>query len=132
MEQVERLTAQDKFDFLWCTLVDFDTVYGHRNNPQGFAQALEEFDRWLGGFLPKLRDGDLLLITADHGNDPTTPSTDHSREYVPLLVWTPTLKRGKPLGKRETFADVAATIADWFGINWQGAGKSCLTLMSER
>ncbi len=132
MEQVEKLVAKEDFDFLWCTLVDFDTLYGHRNNPQGFAQALEEFDHWLGGFLPKLREGDLLLITADHGNDPTTPSTDHSREYVPLLVWTPTLRKGKPLGTRATFADVAATVADWLGVKWQGAGESCLPMMSEQ
>jgi phosphopentomutase len=127
MQQVETLTAQGDFDFLWCTLVDFDTVYGHRNNPQGFAQALREFDEWLGNFLPKLREGDLLIITADHGNDPTTPSTDHSREYVPLLIWTPSLKEGKPLGVRQTFADVAATIADWLKVEWHGAGKSCLS-----
>ncbi len=132
MEQVEKLVAKDDFDFLWCTLVDFDTLYGHRNNPQGFAQALEEFDHWLEKFLPKLREGDLLLITADHGNDPTTPSTDHSREYVPLLVWTPTLRKGKPLGTRATFADVAATVADWLGVKWQGAGESCLPMMSEQ
>jgi len=126
MQQVETLTVQGDFDFLWCTLVDFDTVYGHRNNPQGFAQALKEFDEWLGNFLPKLMGGDLLIITADHGNDPTTPSTDHSREYVPLLIWTPSLKEGKPLGVRQTFADVAATIADWLKVEWRGAGKSCL------
>lgn len=127
MQQVETLTAQGDFDFLWCTLVDFDTVYGHRNNPQGFAQALREFDEWLGNFLPKLREGDLLIITADHGNDPTTPSTDHSREYVPLLIWAPSLREGKPLGVRQTFADVAATIADWLKVEWHGAGKSCLS-----
>jgi phosphopentomutase len=127
MQQVETLTTQGDFDFLWCTLVDFDTVYGHRNNPQGFAQALREFDEWLGNFLPKLREGDLLIITADHGNDPTTPSTDHSREYVPLLIWTPSLREGKPLGVRQTFADVAATIADWLKVEWHGAGKSCLS-----
>jgi phosphopentomutase len=127
MQQVETLTTQGDFDFLWCTLVDFDTVYGHRNNPQGFAQALREFDEWLGNFLPKLREGDLLIITADHGNDPTTPSTDHSREYVPLLIWTPSLREGKPLGVRQTFADVVSTIADWLKVEWHGAGKSCLS-----
>ncbi len=126
MQQVETLAVQGDFDFLWCTLVDFDTVYGHRNNPQGFAQALREFDEWLGNFLPKLRDSDLLVITADHGNDPTTPSTDHSREYVPLLIWAPRMKESKPLGVRQTFADAAATIADWLKVEWQGAGKSCL------
>ncbi|MGQ9462089.1 MAG: phosphopentomutase [Candidatus Fervidibacter sp.] len=126
MQQVEKLAAQGDFDFLWCTLVDFDTVYGHRNNPQGFAEALAGFDSWLGNFITRLREGDLLVITADHGNDPTTPSTDHSREYVPLLIWTPTLEEGKSLGVRETFADVAATISDWLKVKWEGPGKSCL------
>jgi phosphopentomutase len=69
----------------------------------------------------------LLLITADHGNDPTTPSTDHCREQVPLLVWTPPLREGKPLGVRQTFADVAATLAEFFGVTWTGAGTSFLT-----
>lgn len=124
MNQVTALTRQGDFDFLWCTLVDFDTLYGHRNDPHGFAQALTEFDSWLEEFLLCLCEGDLLVITADHGNDPTTPSTDHSREYVPLLVWTPALSEGKPLGVRETFADVAASIADWLGIHWSGAGRS--------
>lgn len=127
MKEVEKLTVGNDFDFLWCTLVDFDTVYGHRNDPQGFAQALKEFDDWLGGFMIKLKKGDLLLITADHGNDPTTPSTDHSREYVPLLVWTPGMKEGKPLGIRQTFADVAASVAEWLKVEWHGAGKSFLS-----
>lgn len=126
MQQVEKLATKGDFDFLWCTLVDFDTVYGHRNNPQGFAEALAEFDSWLGNFITRLREGDFLVITADHGNDPTTPSTDHSREYVPLLIWTPELEKGKSLGVRETFADVAATVADWFKVKWEGPGKSCL------
>ncbi len=131
MEQVERLVTESDFDFLWCTLVDFDTVYGHRNDSQGFAKALNEFDQWLGEFLPKLLESDLLVITADHGNDPTTPSTDHSREHVPLLVWTANLRKGKPLGTRETFADVAATIADWLKVKWQGAGKSFLPILND-
>ncbi len=126
MQRVAALVEEDGFDFLWCTFVDFDTLYGHRNDPHGFAQALQEFDQWLGEFLPKLREGDLLLITADHGNDPTTPSTDHSREYVPLLVWTPTLQQGQPLGVRETFADATATVADWLRVPWSGPGKSAL------
>lgn len=126
MQQVEKLATKGDFNFLWCTLVDFDTVYGHRNNPQGFAEALAEFDSWLGNFITRLREGDFLVITADHGNDPTTPSTDHSREYVPLLIWTPELEKGKSLGVRETFADVAATVADWFKVKWEGPGKSCL------
>lgn len=126
MQQVEKLATQGDFDFLWCTLVDFDIVYGHRNNPQGFAEALAEFDSWLGNFITRLREGDFLVITADHGNDPTTPSTDHSREYVPLLIWTPALEEGKSLGVRETFADVAVTIADWLKVKWECPGESCL------
>ena len=114
-----------------CTLVDFDTQFGHRNDPKGFAEALTEFDAWLSDFLPKLRNDDLLVITADHGNDPTTPSTDHSREYVPLLVWTPKLSKGQPLGVRQTFADVAATLADFFGVRWTGAGESFLSVFSD-
>lgn len=127
MAKVAELVQTDPFDFLWCTLVDFDTQFGHRNDPHGFAQALAEFDAWLGTFLPQLREDDLLLITADHGNDPTTPSTDHCREQVPLLVWTPPLREGKPLGVRQTFADVAATLAEFFGVTWTGAGTSFLT-----
>jgi phosphopentomutase len=103
---------------VFTNLVDFDTLYGHRNDPRGFARALEEFD----GVLPELLDVTpeeaLLIITADHGCDPTTASTDHSREYVPLLVWGPWLKRGVPLGTRATFADVGATIAAVFGFEW--------------
>lgn len=131
MAKVTELAQTDDFDFLWCTLVDFDTQFGHRNDPQGFAKALTEFDAWLSDFLPKLRDDDLLVITADHGNDPTTPSTDHSREHVPLLVWTPKLVEGKPLGVRPTFADVAATVADFFGVRWTGAGESFLSALAD-
>jgi phosphopentomutase len=83
---------------------------------RGFGRALEEFDAWLAGFLPALEPGDLLVITADHGCDPTTPGTDHTRESVPLLVWHSGLKRGGSLGIRRSFADVAATLADMFGV----------------
>lgn len=132
LEKVARLWGSKGFDFLWCTLVDFDTLYGHRNDPEGFAKALEEFDAWLSEFLSFVRDDELVIITADHGNDPTTPSTDHSREYVPLLVWTPRCPLGKPLGMRKTFADVAATVADAFGVSWTGNGTSFLgPLISE-
>lgn len=127
MEHIAALCQSNDFDFLWCTLVDFDTQFGHRNDPHGFAKALSEFDDWLGEFLPMLGEKDLLIITADHGNDPTTQSTDHSREYVPLLAWTPTLREGKPLGVRKTFADVSATATKFFGVSWQGPGESFLT-----
>jgi len=96
-------------------------LYGHRNDPTGFARSLEAFDAALDGIVGSLRPEDLLMITADHGNDPTTASTDHSREYVPLLVYGGGV-RGD-LGTRTTFADVAATAAGWLGVSWQGPGE---------
>jgi phosphopentomutase len=96
-------------------LVDFDMLWGHRNDPAGMARDLEVFDRWLGGFLAGLRAGDLLLLTADHGNDPTTASTDHSREYVPLLATLGGAVAGCGLGTRPTFGDLGATLAEYFG-----------------
>ncbi len=107
-------------------LVDFDTLYGHRNDAAGFAAALEDFDRRLPELLGTLTGNDLLIITADHGCDPTTPGTDHSREYVPLLVHGPGLRAGVDLGTRETFADVGATVAEIFGVEVP-AGTSFLT-----
>jgi len=107
-------------------LVDFDTLYGHRNDAAGFAAALEDFDRRLPELLGTLTGNDLLIITADHGCDPTTPGTDHSREYVPLLVHGPGLRAGVDLGTRETFADVGATVAEIFGVEVP-AGTSFLS-----
>ncbi|MBC7106012.1 MAG: phosphopentomutase [Firmicutes bacterium] len=97
-------------------LVDFDTLYGHRNDAPGFAAALEDFDRRLPALLSALTEADLLFVTADHGCDPTTPSTDHSREYVPLLVYGPGVRAGVDLGTRETFADLGATLGAIFGV----------------
>ncbi len=97
-------------------LVDFDMLWGHRNDPAGMKQGLEIFDVWLGKFLPKMAAGDLLLMTADHGNDPTTPSTDHSREQVPILAYLAGAEKGVDLGVREGFMDVAATYAEFFGV----------------
>jgi phosphopentomutase len=105
-------------------LVDFDMLWGHRNNPQAYARGLVEFDAALGDILPLSRDRDLLIITADHGNDPTTPSTDHSREYVPLLAYGPALKEGVDLGVRSSFADVAATAAEFLDLPGTGEGRS--------
>ena len=110
---------------IFANCVDFDAVYGHRNNAQGFAQALEAFDARLPEILATLRPKDLLLIVADHGNDPTTPSTDHSREIVPLLVAGHGV-RPVHLGQRESFADVAATLAALFGVEPPEAGRSFL------
>ncbi len=107
-------------------LVDFDTLWGHRNDPAGMARELAAFDAWLAGFLPRLRRDDLLLLTADHGNDPTTPSTDHSREHVPLLALRGGRRGGAPLGTRATFADVGATLAEFFDAPSPPAGASFL------
>lgn len=107
-------------------LVDFDMLYGHRNNPEGYAKALEEFDQWLGTIIPEVSEEELLIITADHGCDPTTESTDHSREYVPLLVYQKGME-AKDLGTRETFSDIGATIANIFKIEGPNKGKSFLS-----
>ena len=110
---------------LFANLVDFDQQFGHRNDASGFYEALREFDAALPSFLAALREDDLLFITADHGNDPTTPSTDHARECVPVLAFGPRVVPG-PLGRRDTFADLGATVADWFGIAFRGTGSSFL------
>ena len=100
--------------FIFANLEDFDMLYGHRNDPAGFAGLLADFDRWVGDtLLPALRPGDLVGLTADHGNDPTTDSTDHSREYAPLLLFGPVVNAPAPLGTRATFADWGATAAAW-------------------
>mgnify|MGYP001125096953 CR=1 FL=1 len=107
-------------------LVDFDTLWGHRNDPPGMARDLAAFDAWLGGFLGQLRADDLLILTADHGNDPTTPSTDHSREYAPLLALLGGRVGGESLGTRDSFADVGATLAEFLGVAPPPAGTSFL------
>jgi phosphopentomutase len=117
--------------FLFANLVDFDQLYGHRNDVAGFYGALRQFDAALPGLLAGLRDGDLLTITADHGNDPTTSSTDHARERVPLLVTGRGLKTVN-LGIRPTLSDLGATIAEWFGIAFRGRGTSFLQEMMAR
>jgi phosphopentomutase len=110
------LEAMDALErgLIFVNLVDFDQQYGHRNDVEGYAAALEQFDAWLPEFLRKLNDGDLAILTADHGCDPTTPSTDHSREYVPLLVCGPKVRAGVDLGLRETLSDVGQTVAENF------------------
>lgn len=110
---------------LFGNLVDFDQQFGHRNDIPGFYQALREFDAALPSLLSALREDDLLFITADHGNDPTTPSTDHARECVPLLALGPRVS-AVTIGRRETFADLGATIAEWFSVSFAGPGTSFL------
>lgn len=112
---------------VFANLVDFDTQYGHRNDPVGFARALEQFDVTLADFLGRLRGDEMVWITADHGNDPTTPGTDHTREYTPLLIAGPRVAQGADLGTRTSFADVAATLAEVFSVRAPRAGTSFLS-----
>ncbi|PYP80560.1 MAG: phosphopentomutase [Gemmatimonadetes bacterium] len=113
---------------LFANLVDFDTLYGHRNDPAGFEGALREFDHALPAIRSALREDDLLFITADHGNDPTTPSTDHAREYVPLLALGAPV-HAVSLGERGTFSDLGATVAEWLNVGFRGRGASFLPLL---
>ena len=112
------LAAMDAVDrgLIFVNLVDFDQSYGHRNDVEGYARALEEVDAWLPSFEARLLDGDLAIFTADHGCDPTTPSTDHSREYVPLLVYGNSARHGVDLGVRATLSDIGQTVAENFGV----------------
>ncbi|MCB0197703.1 MAG: phosphopentomutase [Anaerolineae bacterium] len=116
---------------IFTNLVDFDAQFGHRNNPEGYANALAEFDQRLPEIIDALADDDILVITADHGNDPTTPSTDHSREYVPILLTGKPVRLGVNIGVRETFADLAATIADILQVPAPPAGTSFRTQILE-
>ncbi|MFI5244141.1 MAG: phosphopentomutase, partial [Gemmatimonadales bacterium] len=117
--------------FLFANLVDFDQSYGHRNDVPGFYKALREFDDALPAVTAALREDDLLFITADHGNDPTTPSTDHSRENVPVIALGPRVIPGA-IGRRPTFSDLGATVADFMGLAFRGAGRSFLPLVAGR
>ena len=103
-------------DLIFVNLVDFDMLYGHRNNIEGYAKALEELDSKLPEIMNSLREDDILILTADHGNDPSTPSTDHSREYIPILAYGRTLKENVDLGIRQTYSDISATILDMFNL----------------
>ncbi len=118
------MREQKRKGIIFTNLVDFDAKFGHRNNPQGYADSLAEFDQRLPEILAALADDDVLVLTADHGNDPTTPSTDHSREYVPLMVTGQPIFEGVNLGVRETFADLAATMADVLGVKRPFFGHS--------
>lgn len=125
MEVTMKMLEKDFTGLCFVNLVDFDTVYGHRNDVDGYAKAITEFDNWLGEFITKLNDDDLLIITADHGCDPSTESTDHSREYIPIIMYGKGVEN-KNLGVRETYADIAKTILDNFGIENNLPGKSFL------
>ena len=126
VDAVLQAMADTSSGLVFANLVDFDTMYGHRNDISGYAANLERFDGELGRVLDRLREDDLLVITADHGNDPTTPSTDHSREYVPLLVSGLRVQNGVDLGTRRTFADLGQTLAETFGVGPLAHGTSFL------
>jgi phosphopentomutase len=126
MDQVLRQMDETRDGLIFANLVDFDSQYGHRNDVEGYAKNLERFDKRLAGLVPRLGGDDLLVVTADHGNDPTTPSTDHSREHVPLIVTGAHVRKGADLGTRQTFADLGQTVADVFGAGRLAHGTSFL------
>jgi phosphopentomutase len=130
MDGMDKLVETLDMEFTglsFLNLVDFDALYGHRRDPIGYGKALEEYDARLPEVFEKLQDDDLLIITADHGNDPVHPGTDHTREYVPLLVYSKKMSEGKELPIGETFADIGATVADNFKVKMPHYGKSFLT-----
>ena len=116
MDKTLAIMERDFHGLCFTNLVDFDMVYGHRNNVEGYAAAMTEFDLRLGEMLDKMQENDLLIITADHGCDPSTPSTDHSREYTPMIAVGRALRSGVNLGTRASFADIGATVLEWFGL----------------
>jgi phosphopentomutase len=130
MDEIEAAMAATTNGLIFANLVDFDTVYGHRNEVQGYAENLERFDVRLARLLPQLGDGDILIVTADHGNDPTTPSTDHSREHVPVFVCGASIRTAVDVGVRRTFADLGQTLAEVFGVGPLDHGTSFLGAIS--
>lgn len=128
LRKTEALLGTVESGFLFVNLVDTDMLYGHRRDPEGYARALREIDAALPAIAAKLLPGDLLVLTADHGNDPTFPGSDHTREQVPLIVYSPGRERGCDLGVRESFCDLGATVADYFGVA-APQGKSFLPVV---
>ncbi|MGG3564959.1 phosphopentomutase [Neobacillus rhizosphaerae] len=129
MDGMDKLVETFDMDFTgisFLNLVDFDALYGHRRDPEGYGKALEEYDARLPEVFAKMKEDDLLMITADHGNDPVAPGTDHTREYVPLLVYSKSMTEGKEIPLRETFADLGATVAENFSVKMPKYGKSFL------
>ena len=122
---VERALASVETGFIFVNVIEFDQTWGHRNDVEGFHHGLQELDAWIPRLRAGFREDDLVIITADHGNDPTTPSTDHSREAVPILALGPRV-RPAPLGERASFADMGATVAEYFAVAPLAAGTSFL------
>ena len=131
MEKTLELLKQDFKGLAFVNLVDFDMVYGHRNDAAGYTEALNAFDAQLGCFLKEMKEEDVLILTADHGCDPSTPSTDHSREYTPLLICGDAIRQGVDLGERNTFADISASVLEMFGISNSIDGQSFLPLIRQ-
>lgn len=129
METTARLVSEGRGSLIFTNLVDFDMHFGHRRDVAGYANCLKEFDVWLAGFLPVLKEDDLLIITADHGNDPTWQGTDHTREYIPVLQYGNMIKAGANIGVRDSFADIAASMAQALGIKFESQGKSYLDMV---
>jgi len=127
MAILEQVIREPFRGLAYLNLVDFDMKYGHRRDSAGYVRALETFDRQLGKCLPLLHESDLLIITADHGNDPTFKGTDHTREYVPVLIYGKALREMRQLEPMATFADIGATIAGNFQVNNPGIGRSVLS-----
>jgi phosphopentomutase len=130
VDAIIRFLKEDTNGLIFANLVDFDSLFGHRNDPVGYAAALEAFDQRLPEILEDLRANDILMITADHGNDPTTPGTDHSRERVPIMIVGNTISQNADIGTRSSYADVAATVAGLLNVSWSGAGVSFVDLIS--
>ncbi len=132
MQIATNLVKSEFSGLCFVNLVDFDMVYGHRNDIDGYAKSLSEFDKKLKKFLPLLKDEDILIITADHGCDPSTPSTDHSREYTPMIVYGKEIKSNINLNERKTYADISATILDYFNVDKQNTkGESFLNIVKK-
>ena len=110
--------------FIFTNLVEFDSKFGHRRDPEGYGKCIEEFDARLPEIMDAMGDEDVLMICADHGNDPTAPGTDHTREYIPLIVYGKSCKNGVNLGTRGTFADIGATVCDMLDVTYKTVGKS--------
>ena len=126
ISQLLSLMSAASDSFVFVNLIDTDQKYGHRQDPEGYAESLQEFDRAIPAMVSKLQDDDILIITSDHGNDPTSESTDHSREYVPILIFPKGAAARENLGTRETFSDVANTVANFFGVDAEYPGSSML------
>jgi len=126
VEETLNYMKQDLSGLIWSNLVDFDSKFGHRNDYKGYYNAIKEFDEKLPAIMENLKEDDILIITADHGCDPTTASTDHSREYIPILVYGKNIKPGSTLGVRKTFSDIGKTVLDYLEIENELYGESFL------